>query len=135
MTTDLIVAILGGTGLGAVAGAVVNGMFSKRKLGAEATEIITQAASGVVKDVTAELERKSIEMARMRSEHSEQLVQMRQEHNSQLERILADHIEEMDAVRVVLQLHVAWDAVAIQELGRIGITLPEPPPLYPPSGE
>ena len=133
MNTDILVAALGAGGLSGIAGAIVNGWFSKRKLGAEATEVITQAASGVVRDVTAELERKSVAMAAMRSEHTAQLTQMRDEHQADRERLLADHAREMDAVRVVLQLHIAWDAVAIQELSRIGIELPDPPPLYPPS--
>lgn len=132
---SLLVAVLGALGIGTVAGAVVNGLFSRRKLGAEATEIITKAASGVVQDVRAELERKTLEMARMRSEHSEQLVQMRQEHTEHLQRLLTGHLEEMDAVRVALQLHSAWDAAAVVELARLGIELPTAPPPLPTVGE
>ena len=133
MSTAVLVAILGTGGLSAILGALIAGLFARRKLGAEATEIITQAASGVVKDVTAELERKSVEMARMRSEHSAQLVQMREEHRTHLERILADHLSEMEGVRAVLQLHVAWDAIAITEMARLGVHLPPAPPLLPPA--
>jgi uncharacterized membrane protein YebE (DUF533 family) len=133
VSSGLLVGILGGSGLGGVMAAIVVGLFSKRKLGAEATEIITKAASGVVADVAAELERKSIQMTQMRSEHSAQLVQMREEHRTQLERILADHLSEMEEVRTVLQLHVAWDGVAIAEMARLGVELPPAPPLLPPS--
>ena len=131
MSNAVLVAILGTSGVSAIIGAIIAGMFARRKLGAEATEIITRAASGVVEDISATLERKSVEMATMRSEHSAQLVQMREEHDTQLARMRDDHAKELDAVRVVLQLHVAWDAVAISELGRLGIALPPAPPLLP----
>lgn len=133
MSTALLAAMLGTAGVGTIVGALIAGLFARRKLGAEATEIISRAASGVVQDISATLERKSVEMATMRSEHSAQLVQMREEHDAQLRRMREDHATELDAVRVVLQLHVAWDAVAISELGRLGINLPPAPPLLPDS--
>lgn len=121
MKPELIVAILGAGGLGAILAAIVTGLFSKRKLGAEATEIITKAAAGVVTNLQAEIDRQ---------------VKARQEdaaaHRDATERLIASHNREMAEVRRVLQLHVAWDAIAIARLGDMGVVLPPAPPLLPP---
>jgi hypothetical protein len=121
MNPALIVAILGAGGLGAIVAAIVTGLFSKRKLGAEATEIITKAAAGVVTSLQGEL---------ARSEAARQVQQASYLH--EIEKIKADHAAEMDDVRRVLQLHVAWDAIAIAKMGELGVTLPPAPPLLPP---
>src|SRR5689334_15396392 len=56
--TQLLIAALGAGGISAIIAAVVTGLFSKKKLGSEATEIITRAASGVVTSIEADMARR-----------------------------------------------------------------------------
>jgi len=123
MSSELIVAILGAGGIGAVLAAIVTGLFSKRKLGAEATEIITKAAAGVVTNLQAEIDRQ----VELRLEQAAA-------NTATIETLLKDHANEMDEVRRVLQLHVAWDSIAIARMAEVGIELPPAPPLLPPLG-
>lgn len=120
MSTELIVAVLGAGGLGAIFAAIVTGLFSKRKLGAEATEIITKAAAGVVQNMQSEIDR---QVAR-----NETLID---EHRRAMDALVASHTEEVDEMRRVLQLHVAWDAIAIAKMAEVGVKLPPAPPLLP----
>ena len=128
MSTQLVIGLLGGGGLGAIFAAIIAGLFSKRKLGAEATEIITKAAAGVVTNLESELKRQ----VTAREDAALQ-------HRLDIAAITEAHDIEMAEVRRVLQLHVSWDAIAIarvEELARsVGsdITLPPAPPLLPPS--
>jgi uncharacterized membrane protein YebE (DUF533 family) len=118
--TAIVVAALSAGGLGAILAAVVGGLFSKRKLGAEATEIITKAAAGVVTDLRSELDR--IVLARKADQA---------EHEKTIEEMAAAHVKERGEFMRVLQLHVAWDAIAIAKLGELGVELPPAPPLTP----
>lgn len=122
MSTQLVVGLLGGGGLGAIFAAIIAGLFSKRKLGAEATEIITKAAAGVVTNLQSELDRqiKAREDAAL-------------QHRLDIAAIMEAHDTEMGEVRRVLQLHVAWDAIAIATVSDLGRELPPAPPLLPPS--
>lgn len=121
MDAALVAALLGVGGLGAIVAAIVTGIFSKRKLGAEAAEIITKAAAGVVTNMQAEIDRQV--------KRNEDLVASTQ---ADMKRVMADHAREMEEVRRVLQLHVAWDAIAIAKLGELNVDLPPAPPLLPP---
>lgn len=121
MSTDVLVAVLGTGGLATIVSAIVAGIFSKRKMGAEATEIITKAAAGVVSDLRTEIERQKRDR--------EELVR---EHRAEMRLLIHSHDTEMQEVRRVLQLHVAWDAIAIAKLGDLGVQLPPAPPLLPP---
>lgn len=120
MSTELVVGLLGGGGIAAIISAVVAGLFSKRKLGAEATEIITKAAAGVVTNLQADAEasRKAREDAAL-------------QHRLDMAAVMEAHDNEMAEVRRVLQLHVAWDAIAIAKLADLGVELPPAPPLLP----
>lgn len=89
----------------AVLAAVVTGLFTRRKLSAEATKIITDAASGVVADLRAERASDQLELRGLKAENRAQA----------------------NALRV----HSVWDRQAYEALQRQGIILPEPPPLYP----
>jgi hypothetical protein len=113
MQSDVVVQLLGSVVLAAIAGAIINGIINRRKLGAEATEIITKAASGVVERLEAELTRVNGDNRRLRERIS-----------------TLEYREETD--RAVLQLHAAWDHLAVQKLQELGINLPAPPPLSPP---
>ena len=121
MSATVLAALLGAGGLGAIVAAIITGLFSKRKLGAEATEIITKAAAGVVTNMQAEIER---QVAR-----NKELVAR---HEADMDRVMADHKREVEDMRRVLQLHVAWDAIAIAKMAEVGIDLPPAPPLLPP---
>jgi len=120
MDPNVLVAILGTGGLSAVIGAIITAMASKRKLGAEATEIITKAAASVVTNLETEISRQK--------RLNEELVA---DHTSRIERLMASHAEEVEEFRRVLQLHVAWDAIAIAKMAEVGINLPPAPPLLP----
>ena len=120
-TTQIIVAALGAGGVGAVGAAVITGFFSKKKLGAEAAEIITKAAAGVVTQLENQLTRATRQVEDQRAEHARVVTAIRR-----------DHQIEMEDVRAVLQLHVAWDTLALSKLHEIGVDLPPVPPLLPP---
>jgi Glu-tRNA(Gln) amidotransferase subunit E-like FAD-binding protein len=138
MTTEIIIAVLGAGGVGAILAAIIAGLFSKRKLGAEATEIITKAAAGVVTNLQDELIRQqglvtkvtqeaAIEHARL----AEQNQADRQDAQDKMKEMAESHALEIEEVRRVLQLHVAWDAIAIAKMAEKGIDLPPAPPLLP----
>lgn len=120
MSSDILVAILGTAGISTVIAAIVTGLFSKRKLGAEATEIITKAATSVVTNLQNELVRQQNVNTELVREHKEHIVAL-----------IESHAEEIEEVRRVLQLHVAWDAIAIAKMAEVGIELPPVPPLLP----
>lgn len=120
MNSDILIAILGTGGASAIIAAMITGLFSKRKLGAEATEIITKAAAGVVTNLQAEIDRQV--------KRNEGLVL---EHKSQMQELVDRHNAEMDEVRHVLQLHVSWDIIAISKMADLGVELPPAPPLLP----
>lgn len=119
-STDTVVYLLGAGGLGAIITAIVAAISSKRKLGAEATKIITDAAAGVVTNMQGEINRQK-----------KQNDEDRAAHRAALQTLMFNHAEEMEEVRRVLQLHVAWDAIAIAKMNEIGINLPPAPPLTP----
>lgn len=129
MSQTVILAILGSTAAGAVMASVVTGLFSKRKLGAEATKIITDAAAGVVttlrEETTREREARQAAEARL-----EKVVA---DNKEAIEKMASAHVQEREQWRRVLQLHVAWDGLAIAKMGEIGVSLPPAPPLLPPS--
>jgi hypothetical protein len=127
----LFIAVLSSSGLFAVIGALMNGLFTKRRLGAEATEIITKAASGVVQRLEDEIGRRIEEAAVLRAEHSTAMLNMRQEQTAAIDKLEREHHEEREQWRRVLQLHVAWDYIAIERLSHLGVDLPPPPPIMP----
>lgn len=107
MDAAVILAVIGSGGVGAIIVSVVNAVQSKKKLGAEATEIITRAAAGVVENL--------------------------RDDNKDLRETVVRLEAWIDALRDTLQMHAFWDALATKALEDAGITnLPPPPPLYPP---
>lgn len=125
-TTTVLIAVLSSGAFFAVVGAIVTGLFSRKKLGAEATEIITKAASGVVSDLRAEL-------TRVQEAGALALEEQKGKYEAAIATLMADHAAEMEDVRRTLQLHVAWDTLAVTKLKELGIDLPPVPPLLPPS--
>lgn len=121
-STQILIAALGAGGFGAIIAAIVTGLFSKKKLGSEATEIITRAASGVVTSIEAEL-------ARAQKARTDD----RTNFDKELEALKGAHAREIEEVRRFLQAHVAWDFMMSAKLEEHGITgMPKPPPLLPP---
>lgn len=113
-TAQIVIAILSTGSLAAIAGAIVTGVFNRKRLGADATEIITRAASSVVERIEGENERLRKEIEELKNDRA----------------ILRDMIEEHTKV---LQLHAAWDALAVAKLREHDILdLPDPPPMYHP---
>jgi ABC-type branched-subunit amino acid transport system permease subunit len=106
-----------GAGVAAVLAAIVSGLFSKRKLSAEATKIITDAASGVVQNLSSEL-------TRVTAQNATQAAQI-----ARVEAEQAQAREHQRATDQALALHAFWDSQARDTLRANGIELPEPPPL------
>lgn len=104
-------------GISAVLLALVNGLFGKRKLSAEATKIITDAASGTLKDVRDE----NVRLLARQAQTESRLDAVERENHEQ-----AEHQRKTDALIVV---HGEWDRQAFYAARNKGITLPEPPPL------
>lgn len=121
MNPTLVAALLGASGLGGILAAIITGVSSRRKLGADATKVITEAAAGVVTTLREEIERE-----RRRNDA------LTREHESHISHLISAHKLQMDKVGHVLNLHVAWDGVAIQKLGELGVEMPPPPPVLPP---
>lgn len=104
-------------GIGGVLAAVVTGLFSKRKLSADATKIITEAASGVVAEMRTELGRAAQANALLtgRFEAGQAVQQAQQEHLRSIDQAVA--------------MHVMWDHQVRAIARDNGLDLPEPPPL------
>lgn len=126
-TAQILIGVLGTLGLGAVGAAVITGIFSKKKLSADATEIITRAATSVVEGLNDDNRR----LKEALDEHRIQLARqerLRQADHDEFGRVLEEH-------RAVLQLHTAWDQIVKERLAIAGISdIPDPPPFYPPGG-
>lgn len=115
MSPELVLAVVGSAGFTALVTAIANGILNRKKLSADATKVITEAAAGVAADI-----RKDNIDLRERLERAEGRIE-----DLELERQLS---------RDVLQLHAAWDELALYKLRAADMAddLPQPPPLYPP---
>jgi hypothetical protein len=124
-----LIQILGSAATAAVLVAVINAVVTRRKLGAEATKIITDAASGMVADLRVENARLSTadHAKSARITGLEDRVDDLEDEQRGWER------EREDWLRV-LELHAAWDHLAIAKLREVSpaIVLPDPPPLTAP---
>lgn len=109
--------ILTNVGIGAVLVVLLQGLFGRRKLSAEATKIITDAASGTLKDLREEntrlLARQVTTEARL--DAAEHRLAVQDEHQRMTDALIVTHGE--------------WDRQAFYAAKQKGITLPEPPPL------
>ena len=108
--SDEILRWLTSLGVAGVLVALINALFGKRKLSAEATNIITDAASGTLKDV-----REDNIALRSRMDAAEKQIQQQ-----------ADHQRQTDAL---ITVHGEWDRQAFYAARSKGIDLPQPPPL------
>lgn len=130
-TTQVILAVVGAVLSSGVVAAIVTGLFSKKRMSAEAADIITKAASGVVVSIESELLRQRTDNERQRAEHEAAMIRQQESHESKMQALVDSHNEEMEEVRRVLQLHVAWDAIAIAKMAEFDVILPPAPPLLP----
>lgn len=124
LLTTLTVALVGSGGVAAI----VAGLFGRRKIGAEATEIVTRAAGAQVERLSGELQDVRAELGRERDERAK----------------LARKIESLERregiARDLMVVHAGWDYRAADVLRRYLTAqqledeqLLPPPPLYPPS--
>lgn len=129
----ILVAILGSTALSSV----VSVIASRRKLGAEtgalsatATETITKAAAGVLKEAREDNTRLRGENTSLRVDQArlEARIDLLEERDLEFRRYIEDE-------RRTLQLHAAWDLMATTAVNAAipPIDLPPPPPLTPPT--
>ncbi len=105
----IIAAVLGST----VMAAVVNALAGRRKLGADATKVITEAAGGVVE----------------RLEHENGRLQQRVQ---RLELEVDDMKRQRHIWHELLLIHAGWDHLAIEKLRAAGDEVGDAPPLTPP---
>lgn len=97
--------------VGAIVVALVNGVFNRRKLSAEATQIITDAAGSLVQRLESDVVTLRQETARLQRESNQsQAAQRRTDER--------------------LAIHAQWDRQATAEAERQGFHLPPPPPLF-----
>ncbi len=106
-----------GAGVASVIAAIVAGLFSRRKLSAEATKIITGAASEVVEIQKAELARVIASNTLLNGKVDAQQIQLDEVRN-----VLRTQSE-------ALAIHAFWDSQAYDIAREHGIDLPPPPPL------
>lgn len=109
MTT--VVQWLSSLGIGAVIATIIGGLITRRKLSAEATKIITDAAAGVVTTMRADRDEDREEIRALKAENRAQATELREQGR-------------------VLEVHSTWDRQAYDALQLQGINLPAPPPLY-----
>lgn len=108
---------LGYVGLGGVFVAIINGLFSKRKLSADATKIITDAASGIVERLQQENAR--VAASNLLLSGKVEALQIEQAAEKEWRR----HVDQL------LAMHQLWDMQAVEIAQSHGIDLPPPPPL------
>lgn len=106
MSADNIVALMLTFAVSATGAAIVSGWWNRRKLGAEATKIIADAAAKVVENYKGDNEDLRERVSRLERQH-------KADRNAQL-------------------LHAAWDQMASERLRAHKDDLPPPPPLYAP---
>ena len=122
-----IATVLAAVGFGGILTSIVTGLFTKKKTGAEAAEIITRAASGVVTNLEKDIARQRADMDELIKAQREE----RDRHREEMEQITRAIVLEREENRKVLAQHVAWDAAAAAALNEHGIKVGPVPPLLP----
>lgn len=116
-SAQLIFQFLSSGAVVAVITVMITGVVNRKRLGAEATSIITQAAGGMVKTLQDDNARLRVEQATMRVERDAQEARER-------ERDIRD-----DQLRKALERHEQWDRLVTVMLREAGLDVPTPPTL------
>ena len=126
MDATTILAILGSTGVTAIFAAVLNAFFNRRKLGAEATHIIAQAAAGTVENVMKDNEglRAKVEKLEVSMLKLQGIVEL----SEQRERI---HMITEERYRWHMQQWHTYASTLATEVVRLGGNVGLPPPNWP----
>jgi hypothetical protein len=124
-----IIQILISAGGATVIAAFINAVMNRRKLSAEATEIITKAAAGTVENVM-----KDNSTLRERIAHLEILVKNHEEtiriaESREREHLLAEERHRRHEVDCR-----NYTGLLATQLRALGGTVPDPPPIYRPPG-
>lgn len=122
ISTDTVLTSAIAAAIGAVLVAVVNGYVQRRKMGADATELITRAAAGVVATVQSD-------NARLREDRAVDHKALRElEEWRDAWRVWFTAYQRL--LRDTFELHVQFDQELVRRLAAHGETnLPDPPPL------
>lgn len=119
---QVLASVLGST----VLVSLITAYLNRKKLGAEATDIITQAATGVVNQFKEDNARLRQQADRDRQERAELRGRL-----DELELAERRREWELHQLREQLQVHAAFDYLAIDKLREVGIDIGEAPPLMP----
>ena len=117
---NVVLQFLGTGAVAAVIGAVLNAIINRRKLTAEATSIITQAAGGIVQNLQTD-------NGRLRAENITGTQRFNRYRSAVRKRDRA--FEEQ------LELHWHWHELVAEKLKTVGIDVPPPPRLELPEIE
>lgn len=118
MDGELLPLVVGSSGVTAVVVAVITAIVNRRKLSAEATNIISQAAGGVV-------ERLENENIRLTTANDKLTVRVADLEKRERQRDHRDHLFEEQ-----VRMHQVYDEGLAIRLRNAGITdVPPPPPL------
>jgi len=130
MSAAAVLQILASAGAATILATVINGILNRKKLGAETTKIITDAAGTFVKELKEDNER-----LRRSDERKTLLLADCEARLDDLEHAQAEWETERDEWLRVLQVHASWDALAIARLGEPipPLVIPDAPPLTPPT--
>lgn len=124
-----LIQILLSAGGATVLAALITAVMNRRKLSAEATQIITQAAAGTVENVmkdNAELRtRMAVLEAKLRDyEAAQRIHDDRERHHLLAEERYRRHSTECHD----------YTAILASKLRELGETVPDPPPIWRPDG-
>lgn len=121
---QILASVLGST----VFVSLLTAYFNRKKLGAEATDIITKAATGVVEQYKSD----NIDLRNRDEARVKQIARMtsRIEHLELAER---ERNWELHTLREQLQIHAAWDYVMMERLRKCDpvVAFDNPPALMP----
>lgn len=130
ITGGTVLQLLFSAGVTTVVVTVINGFLQRRKMGADTTKIITDAASGVVARIESDNDRLRTEAVthRTREDSLDSRIDALEAH---IERL----VEERFAWVKLLRAHSDWDDTVVAQIRKAlpGIAIPDPPPLIPPA--
>lgn len=126
MNGSTLLTILLSGGAATIIAAFINAFFNRRKLGAEATQIITQAAAGTVENVMKD---NTALRARLASLETQMLnLQATIDLSEQQKRV---HMITEERYRWHMQQWHAYASRQTDEIRRLGGKIEDPPPAWP----